>query len=66
MLSLAFWSMIGSFVLLKLVDWKGKKFLSDPTKWRTRIFGLMVLLILATVGLVVVEWAIPMMFGPRL
>ena len=66
MLSIAFWCMVASFVAMKIVDWKGKDFLSDPTYWRTRMFGLFVLLALATVGLVVWEWVIPMMFGPRL
>ena len=66
MLSIAFWLMIGSFVALKLVDWKGKDFLSDPTYWRTRLFALVVVMALATVGALVFEWVIPMMFGPRL
>lgn len=66
MLSLAFWLFVASIVALKVVDWKGAKFLSNPTYWRTRMFGLVVLLALVTVGLVVWEWAIPMMFGPRL
>ena len=66
MLSAAFWCMVASFVALKLVDWKGKDFLSDPTYWRTRMFALVVVMILATVGALVWEWVLPMMFGPRM
>ena len=46
MLSAAFWCMVASFVALKLVDWKGKDFLSDPTYWRTRLFALVVVMII--------------------
>ena len=66
MLSTAFWCMVASFVALKIVDWKGKDFLSDPTYWRTRLFALVVVMILATVGAFVWEWVLPMMFGPRM